>query len=126
MQCSLPPFFLFLPLLFLDRFPEVLLVLHLRNLASEDPWMAADHLLADAVHHIIHGKISLLRLDLTVEHDLEQDSPQLLAEIFRVMSIDRLQHLRAFLHEMLFQRVMILRPIPWTAILRTQCLHDLL
>ena len=88
--------------------------------------MAADHLLADAVHHIIHGKISLLRLDLTVEHDLEQDIPQLLAEIFRVMSIDRLQHLRAFLHEMLFQRVMILRPIPWTAILRTQCLHDLL
>ena len=35
------PFFLFLPLLFLDRFPEVLLVLHLRNLASEDRFRAA-------------------------------------------------------------------------------------
>ena len=57
---------------------------------------------ADAVHHIIHGKISLLRLDLTVEHDLEQDIPELLTEIFRIPAIDRLQHLRTFLHEMLF------------------------
>ena len=64
--------------------------------------MTADHLLADPIYHIIHGEISALRLDLTVEHDLEQDIPELLTEIFRIPAIDRLQHLRTFLHEMLF------------------------
>ena len=87
--------------------------------------MTEHHLLADAVHHVVHGEVALFGLDLGVEHHLQQHVAQLLAHIHRIFPVDGVQGLIRLLQEIPADGGVGLLGVPGAAPRSTQKPHDL-
>ena len=87
--------------------------------------MTIDHLLANAVGHIVHGEPSSLGLNLCMEHDLQQHVAQFFLKQNRVIIVDGFDCLVGLLDEAAANGLVILLAIPDTALRAAQNAHDL-
>ena len=102
-------------LLGLDAFPvhEDLVGARHRHVA-EHVWVAPDQLSDDAVGHVVDVPPSLVGGHLRVEHDLQQQVAELVAEAFVVAPVDRVEDLVGLLEQVPGQRAVVLFRVPRT------------
>src|SRR5438093_8845154 len=86
--------------------------------------MAPDHLLHDALRHVVHVERPLLGRHLRVEHHLEEHVPELVAKPVRVAGIDRVQHLVGLLQQVSGQRAVGLFVVPGASARAAEPGHD--
>ena len=87
--------------------------------------VAADQLRRDSLGHVVDVERPVLPGHLGVEHHLEQEIAQLLAEQLRSAGVDGLEGLVRLLEQMAGQRPMGLLPVPGAAAWPAQPVHDL-
>lgn len=84
----------------------------------------------ELVHQGLRDLIQIVRLalsgQLTMEHDLEEEIPQLLGHLVIIAGLDGVEEFIDFLHGMEPEAAVILFPVPWATTRRTQDGHDLL
>src|SRR5437868_1365963 len=66
-----------------------------------------------------------LRCELAVKHDLEQQIAEFFGQFMVVTGFDGIEQLVNLLDRVPTEREMVLFPIPWAALWRTQPRHDL-
>ena len=86
--------------------------------------MAADELLGESVRHLVEIKGSGLAGDLGVQHGLQQDVAEFIANLRGIAATDGLGHLVGLLNDMRDQRLMRLLHVPRTAAGRAQAMND--
>ena len=82
--------------------------------------MAAHHLGRDPFHHLRHVEAALVRGDLGVDDDLQQEVAQLAGEVLVVAALDRLHHLVGLFDRHGLEALVGLLPVPWAAARRPQ------
>ncbi|MNE75677.1 hypothetical protein D3C80_1718590 [compost metagenome] len=82
--------------------------------------MTEDQLVVQSFNHIINTEGAQLLFHLRMEHDLQQQIPQLFLHVVRIILIDCFQHLVGFLDQILTQRIMRLLTVPRTALRTSQ------
>ena len=86
--------------------------------------MAAHQLAVDAGQHVGELKVSGLPGDVGVEGHLHQQVAKFVGQQLGVSLVDGLQHLVGLFHQVAFQRLMGLLPVPGTPARGTQARHD--
>ena len=77
--------------------------------------MTVHQLFRHAVHHVVHGEVAPLRLDLGVEGDLHHHIAQLLAHVPGVIPVQGIQDLVGLLQEIAPDGAVGLLPVPGAA-----------
>ena len=91
---------------------------------AADVRVATDHLVGESLEQLGHRELAAFGGDLRVEHHLEEEVAELLAQRLEAARLDRLQHLVGFLDEVGLERRPRLLSIPWASIRPTQAVHD--
>ena len=113
----------FLPLQNLPVHQNLLAVVGLHG-AAKYMGVSVHQLLGHAVHHVVHGEVAPLGLNLGVEHHLHQNIPQFLAHGVGVVAVQGVQDLIGLLQKIPADgRVGLLR-VPGTAAGGAEELHD--
>ena len=86
--------------------------------------MAADHLVRNGFAHAVDIEPALLASDPGHEHDLEEEVPELLAELVRVAGGDRIHDLVGLLEKVGSEGVEGLLAVPRAAPGVAQTVHD--
>jgi hypothetical protein len=86
--------------------------------------MPANQFLAEALQDVGHGELVALTGHLAVEHHLEQEVAQLLAQMVEAPLVDRLDHLVRFLDQVGLERIACLLSVPWATAFASQASHD--
>ncbi len=92
---------------------------------AEHVGVAADHLLADSLDHVVDAEAALARPELGLKQDLKQQVPELLAVLGRVIAVNGLQDLVGLLDQVGLEGLEGLLVVPGTAVGGQQPLHDL-
>jgi hypothetical protein len=87
--------------------------------------MAAHELVHDATEHSGDRELGPFRGNLRVEHDLEQQVTELLAQCVGTAALESLQHFVRFFDEIGLERGRGLRAVPRAAAWPTEAVHDL-
>lgn len=87
--------------------------------------MAEQHLLNDSVADVVHSEGALFRRYLRQKYNLNAEIPQLLLQTRHVLLSDGVYDLIGFLHDVLYQVFLRLRPVPGAPLRGTQIRHDL-
>ena len=92
---------------------------------AEHVRMAALHLVADRVDHVVEHEGALLARHLRMEHDLKQQIAQFVAQRRQVVALDRIRNFVRLLDRVRRDGAEVLFEIPWAAALRiAQAGHD--
>jgi len=82
--------------------------------------VAADHFGGNGVDDITQGEKVFFLVEIIEEDDLEQEVPEFLADVARIVVVDCLKEFVGFLYELLFEGLGRLLLIPGTAIQRPE------
>ena len=84
----------------------------------------ADHLLADALHHVVNRERTFFAADLRMEHHLQKHIAQLFAHMCLVAFHRGIDKLARFFDQVRQQRMRVLLAIPGAAVLGAEALQD--
>ena len=87
--------------------------------------MAAHELVADRGDHVVGAEPALGARELGLKHDLQQQIPELLAQVIGRAAIDGVDDLVRLLDHVAAQALQGLLAVPRAAARREQTLHDL-
>ncbi len=91
---------------------------------AENMGMPMRHLGAEPLDDVVHRELSAFRPELAVEHDLEEQVPELLHEMISRAFVDGFQDLIGFLDEVRLQGRPGLLTIPGTAAFTPEASHE--
>jgi hypothetical protein len=94
-------------------------------LVAKHVWVAAHELIADGAHDVVGPKPALRARELRLEHDLQEQVPELFAQLLRRTVIDGIHDLVCLLDHVRAQGLQRLLAVPRATVRREQPAHDL-